>query len=79
MIVHDLHVVSVALAPTKAGPPPVVDPHAVLAFSITAECLETVAWWHAQVVELTRAVQVQQLATGRSLKGTKAADETIME
>lgn len=79
MIVDDLHVVGVAVAPTKADPPSVVDPHAVLAFSIAAQCLKAVAGRHAQVVELPCPVQIEQLAAGGSLKGTKPAYSAIME
>jgi len=68
MIVDDLHVVGVAFAPAKADPPSVVDPHAVLAFSITAQCLKAVSRRHAQIVELPSPVQVEQLATSGSLK-----------
>jgi len=44
VIVDDLDVVRVSVSPPKADAPLIVDADAVLALSITAQCLEPSGW-----------------------------------
>lgn len=62
MIVHDFHIVRVALAPAKADAPLVVDPDAVLALAITFQRFQSVCRGNPQVFERRRAVEHAQLA-----------------
>ena len=56
MVVDDFHLVGVAVTPTKANPPLIVDADAVLTFPISTQCFQTVAGWDTQVSEPSRAV-----------------------
>ena len=79
MVVDDLHVVRVAVAPAKADSPLVVDPDAVLTSAFASKRLQAISRWGAQVVELPRAVQKEQLAAGDSFERTKPAHIEIMK
>jgi hypothetical protein len=61
MIVYDLDLVSVALAPTKANSPLVVDADAVLAFSVACQFLQSIAGEPGEVFKRFRAMELPQL------------------
>ena len=44
VMVHDLQVPGVAVAPYEADPPLVIDAHAPWAIAVTRELLQAVAW-----------------------------------
>jgi len=50
MIVNDLHVVRVPLAPDEADTPSIVDPNAVLTFSIPRQLLKTIAGRNPEIL-----------------------------
>lgn len=60
MIVHDLDIVRVAVAPAEADPPLVVDANAVLAAPIALERFQPVARWHSQVIEALGGVELHE-------------------
>ena len=62
MIVDDLDVVGIAVTPTKANPPLVVDPDAVLSFAVASQGLQSIAGRCLQIAETARAVDLGQLA-----------------
>ena len=49
MVVHDFNVDGIAIDPDEAYTPLVVDPDAVLSFSVSSQCLESVRRWNTQV------------------------------
>jgi hypothetical protein len=51
MIIYDLYVVGVAIAPGKADAPAVVDPNAVLSASISSQLFQAVGRWDLQIRE----------------------------
>lgn len=57
MVVGDLHVESVTCTPTKADPPLIVDPDAVLANPIPAELLQSIARRYAKVLECLGCIE----------------------
>jgi hypothetical protein len=74
-MVDDPDVVGITRLPAEADPPLTVDADAVLAGAVTAEPFESVAGWHAQIVDAGRGVQHPQLAQGGLLHvGPESAD-----
>src|SRR5688500_6379247 len=61
VIVGDLDVVGIALAPDEADTPLIVDPNAVLPAAIALQSLHAVARRHAQIGETGAVVEHQQL------------------
>jgi hypothetical protein len=55
MVVYDLNVVRIALAPAKANSPLIVDPDAVLAFPIAPQGFQPVPW-QPQIPEASRGI-----------------------
>jgi hypothetical protein len=51
MVVSDLNIVRVAISPSEADTPLVVDADAVLTGSISPEPLKAIAWRDAQVLQ----------------------------
>jgi hypothetical protein len=61
MIVSNLDVMSVALAPSKTDPPLIVDADAIFARSLAGQLLRSVAWRTAKVFQRLGSIQDQQL------------------
>jgi len=79
MIVDDLDLVGVAIAPYKTDPPLVVDPYAVLALTIAGQLLEPVSGRNPEVLQRLRVVQHRELATGDVLDTPKARTTLAVE
>jgi hypothetical protein len=62
VIVYDLDLVSVTLAPTKANSPLVVDADAVLALSVACQFLQSIARKTGEVFERFSAIQLVQFS-----------------
>lgn len=58
VIVNDLDVVSIAIAPTEAQPPLVIDANAVLTLTVSLQGFEPIPWWAIHVVQDDGAVQL---------------------
>ncbi len=65
MIIDDLYIVRVTLAPPEADSPPFIDSDAVLPFAITRQLLETVPWRDPKICQLVGGIENQELAAGR--------------
>jgi len=50
MVVHDFNVNGIAIHPSKAYSPLIVDPNAVLSFSVSPQRFQPVRRWNSQVV-----------------------------
>src|ERR1700691_4427181 len=61
MIVDDLDIMRLALGPTKADAPLIVDPNAPLAHTIPSQRLQMIAGWIAQVLQGQRSIDLPQL------------------
>jgi hypothetical protein len=68
MVVHDLHIKSVSIAPHKTNAVLVIDPYTVLPRPFTAKSLQAVAGRHVQVVEYYGRIQDRELLKGPALK-----------
>jgi len=64
MIVYDLDIVSVSLAPTKTDAPLFIDPNAILFFPISGQFLKAISWRDTKVIQSLRRIQQKQLSLG---------------
>jgi len=51
VVIDDLNVARIRIHPSEANPPLIVDPNAVLTFSVTGEGFETIRWNDSQIGE----------------------------
>ena len=65
VVVTDLDVVGVPVDEPEADPPLVVDRDRVLASAVAFQCVEPIAGWNLQVVDLGREVHILELAAAR--------------
>jgi hypothetical protein len=71
MIVDDLNVVGVPLAPDEAEPPLVVDSDAALSLSVAVQCLQAISRRRNKVPQFRGAVQLPKLPPRDMLDGLK--------
>jgi hypothetical protein len=71
MVVHDLDIVRIAVAPAKADSPLIVDSNAVLAGPIAAKLLEPITGRDSKIVQDLAGVHQQQLPKRRALKPSR--------
>ena len=79
MIVDNLDIVRIAVLPSKADAPLIVDTNAVSTFPPAAQCLEPIAGRHDQVLKSAGSMQVQELPPRLPLTRTKPRDEFVGE
>jgi hypothetical protein len=72
MIVDYLNIVSIVAAPQEAYPPLIIDADTVLTFTVALQCFQAIPWRNHQILQGASTVQVEQLSTRYSLKGSKA-------
>lgn len=68
MIVDDFDIESVALAPSEANPPLVIDADAVLTSAVARELLKSIPWGNSQIRNCTRGIEDREFPVGRTLK-----------
>lgn len=74
MIIDYLNVVGVALAPTKANSPLVVDANAVLAFSVAFQRFEPISRQRGKREQVRRRIQHVELSLRRTFNRLEAAN-----
>src|SRR5438552_15048404 len=75
MVVGNLNVMGVAVAPAKADAPLVVDADAVLTFAIPDKFFQSIAWRHTEVLQRFRRIKESELSQGCSLQlGSESLD-----
>ena len=80
MIVHNLDIVSIAIAPDKADSPLVIDADAVLALAITRELFKAIPGRrNAQILQRLRVVQHRELASGDSFDALETRKPQAVE
>jgi hypothetical protein len=60
MIVGDLDIVSVAIAPHEANTELIIDPDAVLALSVAPQLFQPISGWRFEVIELNCSIDHRQ-------------------
>lgn len=61
MVVHNLDVRRIAVFPSEADAPLLIDPDAVLTFAVTLERFQLIRGWDREISKVDRAVEVLQL------------------
>ena len=81
MIIHDLNIPSIAVAPNKTDSPLVINADAVLTLAVPVKRLQTVAWRGSQISQFHNAVELAQLSLSIALDGAErsAAFSTVKE
>jgi len=74
VVVDDFDVCRPRLGPPKTDSKLIIDPDAVLPFPITLQRLETVTWWHSQVIESAGNLQLSEFATRNGLETHEPAN-----
>jgi hypothetical protein len=62
MIVYNLNIVGVIIAPSKADSPLVVNANTVLPLALTRQFLETISWRHPKVFQSFRRVKKEEFS-----------------
>jgi hypothetical protein len=62
MVIHNLNVVSVPLAPPKTYPPLIVDANTVLTFAVSRQLSKSIARGDAKVIQPFCGVEYRQFA-----------------
>lgn len=65
MVVADFDVVRITVYEPKTNAPLIVHGNGVLAFAVIFQCMKVIAWWHFQVAQRRRQVDVLEF-TGSS-------------
>lgn len=79
MIIDDLHVVTMAIAPDKTDSPLIVDSNGVLSFSLAAQSFQSIPRGRGQNSQLRGRMQLQQFPQGDSLEGTEALAVVVLK
>jgi hypothetical protein len=79
VVVGDLDLMRITLAPDEAETPPPVDPDAVLPRTIPLECLQAVPRRRGQVSQADSPVQEQEFPSGLPLEGAEGLDIFVPE
>ncbi len=77
MIVDDFDVVRIAISPPKANSPLVVDPDAVLALSVAAEFLQSIARRNSQITKRSGRLEDEELPQRGSLQLYREASQPL--
>lgn len=62
MVIRYFYLIGVAVTPFKTNPPLVINPDAILAPAITFELLQSISWWHSQVLQALGGIEHDQFA-----------------
>jgi len=79
VIIHDFDLVRVALAPYETYPPLVINPNAVLPFSVSAQAFQPIPRWRGQIAESRGEMQLLKLSPGNALNRLKPAHRFSLE
>src|SRR5262249_13219854 len=79
MIVGNLHVKGMAVAPHKTNSPSVIDANRVLSLAVTSQSFQLVPWRRGEHAQLCGGVQLQQFPQCHPLEGAEASAVTILE
>lgn len=79
MVIHDLYLGRVALAPHEADAPLVVDANAVLPLSVAFQLFKPVTGRSGQVAKPHGEMQLLQFSPGNALDGSKSLHPLAVE
>jgi hypothetical protein len=61
VVINDLRVIDVAIAPFKTNAPLVVDANTILALTIAEQFFEVISWWYTQILQRFRTIKEPKL------------------
>jgi hypothetical protein len=61
VVINDLRVIDVAIAPFKTNAPLVVDANTILALTIAEQFFEVISWWYTQILQRFRTIKELKL------------------
>jgi hypothetical protein len=67
MVINNLHVIDVAIAPCKTNAPLVVNANTVLAFAVAEQFFKVVGWWYTQILQRVCAIKELELPPRNAL------------
>jgi hypothetical protein len=79
VIIHDLHVVRIAVAPDEADAPLVIDPDAVRPRAAAFQRFKLVSGRHAKIPQPLCPIQVQKLPSRGPFDGLKSANHVVLK
>jgi hypothetical protein len=79
MVIYNLNIKYISGCPGKTDTPLFVDTDAVLAFPVSFERLQTIAWRRPQEVKSRRSIQLRQLPLSHPTDGLPAAGAAPLE
>jgi hypothetical protein len=71
MVVHNFYVVCIPGTPTEADAPLLINPDAVLSFSIASQDLKAITWRDYQLINLCCGIKYPKLSHRDSLNGLR--------
>jgi len=79
MVIYNLNIKYISGCPGKTHTPLFVDTDAVLACTVSFQCLQAVAWRRPQKIKSRRSIQLSQLPLSHSTDGLPAAGASPLE
>jgi hypothetical protein len=79
MIIHNFDIADIAFFPFEANSPLIIDANAVLPMPVAFQRFKLIAWRLLEILKGSGAIQIEQFAPRRPLKGLKADDTTIIK
>ena len=79
MVVHDLYVVGVAVLPSEAYPPLVINSDTVLAQSVALQCFQLIPWRQHEILKCPCTMEVEELAPCLTLECLEPCDPKIVK
>ncbi len=79
MIIHNFNVVHIAVFPSEAHPPLIVDTNAVLPLPIAFQRFKLIAGRLPEILQGSGTVKIKQLPPRLPFKGLKADNATIIK
>jgi hypothetical protein len=79
VVIHDLNVMRIAVAPSEADAPLVIDPNAVGSRPATLQQFELVSRRNAEILQPQRLMQEQQLSPRWPFNRLESPDHVVVE
>ena len=77
MVIDDLHILDLVIAPYEADPPLVIDADAVLSGPRAAQGFEAVAWRDAEITQMLRRIERLELRSSAALNLVRQTSDRI--
>jgi hypothetical protein len=79
VVIHDLNVMRIAVAPGEADAPLVIDPNAVGPRAVAFQQFKLVSGRHAKIPKPQCSIQIQKLPPRRPFDGLKSPNHVVLK